>query len=167
VKQPVSVFDNFFTSLNVMSKYSYGIPIDIDRIDFSWMVGRTFVDITFHEPDLWSLKLADGGLIGTESLWRIIETGRFTVCSKDHGHKFGLPAPVDSTSRAMSVLSGAIVTNVEIRKDTMDLIIQLNGERRLEIISYSHVYQTWDVNDPFGHEFIAEGGRICEIKAQM
>jgi len=150
-----------------MSKYFYGVPTDIDRIDFSWMVGRAFADVTFHEPELWVFKLTDSGIICTESLWRIIQSGEFVVCGKDHGHKFGLPAPVDSAARAMSVLSGTIVTAVEIRKDTTDLIIQFNGERRLEIISDSHGYEIWDVNDPFGHRFIASGGQICTIKEQV
>jgi hypothetical protein len=150
-----------------MGNIFYGVPMEIESIDFSWMVGCTIENVTFHEPTMWVFSFTKGGSISTESLWRIIKSGTFAACGKDHGHQFGLPAPVDSATQAISVLSKSIVTGVEIRKDTLDLIMQFDNELQLEIISESRGYDVSNLRDPYGNWFVAGRGRICIMKEKM
>jgi hypothetical protein len=46
---------------------------------------------------------------------------------------------------------------VQLREGTADLIIA--GARwRLEIIPFSSGYESWQMQDPFGNSFVAQGG---------
>ena len=51
----------------------------------------------------WFFVFADDISIVTESPWRFLDQDRIIITSEDHGHQFGLPAPVDAGE---SVLAG-------------------------------------------------------------
>ena len=45
---------------------------------------------------------------------------RVVLTSEDHGHKFGLPAPIDFTAKSTELLVNAIVTLAHLREATED-----------------------------------------------
>ena len=66
----------------------------------------------------------------------------------------------DLTGRTVpsSLLAGAEVHDVELRDGTLDLLIDFDGERSLEIIPISSGYESWQFSAPNGMSVIAQGG---------
>ena len=131
--------------------------VDFRELDLSWMVGRTLIPVNFHEPGLWIFDV-DGGLLSVECPWRALEGGRLRRSSEDHGHPYGLPAPVDSLAYVREFLRGRAVTAARAREGTLDLVIEFGPERVLEVLPLSSGYEAWILADPFGRSFVAQGG---------
>jgi len=125
--------------------------------DFSWMVGRNGT-VTFSEPSFWSFDFGDSLGIRAECPWRLLERGSITVSGLDHGHQYGLPAPIDAATRATSLLAGLAVRRVQIGKGTADVIIDFEGDLRLEITPFSSGYESWQASVPGGKSVVAQGG---------
>ena len=100
--------------------------------------------------------------VGVECLWRIVTRGRVALTSEDHGHQFGLPAPVDAVARCTELFSTRHVSAVTLREDTADLAIEFTDDLRLEVIPTSAGYESWRLHDPSGTSyFVQGGGQIC------
>ena len=134
-------------------------PARLDDEDLGWMTGRSVEAVSFHEPTLWVLQLSTGGLLSTEFTWRLSATTGLVACSGDHGHWFGLPAPVDAAGLAMSALAGRRIVRAAIRSGAPDLEIHLEGGFLLELLALSQGYECWQVEDPSGRCVIAHGNR--------
>jgi hypothetical protein len=137
-------------------------PVGYKDIDLSWMVGRVISAVAVHEPTLWNFTLDSDANIGVECLWRIIERDKVVVTSEDHRQQFGLPAPVDAAARGAALLAGQGITSVQLREATADILIDFGGHLRLEIIPTSAGYESWQLRDPHGTCYVAQGGgQIC------
>ncbi|MEX2317732.1 MAG: DUF6188 family protein [Pirellulales bacterium] len=131
-------------------------------IDFSWMVGRKVASVTFHEPVLWHIIIGSDATIGVGCLWRIIEQNRIVLTSEDHLQKFGLPAPIDAAERATEFLSRITIQSVQLHEATADLVLDFTSEIRVEILPNSSGYESWQLRDPNGTSYVAQGGgQIC------
>ena len=128
--------------------------------DLSWMVGRTISQVRLNEPTQWSFSFEPGiGIgIGAECPWRILQDGSVAISSADHLQQYGLPAPLDAAAVATSLLAPHQVTRVEVKDRSADLILELSGSLRLEIIPFSSGYESWGVTAPSGFHVIAQGG---------
>ena len=145
-----------------MSKVIYPSPIAYEEIDFSWMVGRFITDIAFLEPDLWRFHFGQSARIAVECLWRIVDHRHIVLTSADHRQQFGLPASIDASVQATSLLSSRSVKAVQLRDATADILIDFHDDRRLEIFPTSSGYESWQVFAPGGICFVAQGGgQIC------
>jgi hypothetical protein len=129
----------------------------MNPFDFSWMVGR-HVEVWFSEPSMWFFAFGDSLGVSVECPWRLIHQGGIAVSGDDHRQQFGLPAPIDAAARATSLLAGATVRRVEVREGTADLLIDFDGDRRLEIIPFSSGYESWQASAPTGKSIVAQGG---------
>ena len=67
--------------------------------DLTWLVGLQLKAVEKKDYS-WFFTFDDGGSIATESFWRLITIEGVAVTSEDHGHQFGLPAPVDAANLA-------------------------------------------------------------------
>ena len=143
----------------------YSSPVPYEGIDLSWMIGRRIIGVSFYEPEAWDFIFDPKCGIGVECLWRIVEDGKVVLTSEDRGHQFGLPAPVDASAKATTLLSEQSITAVQLREATTDIVIELTGGLRLEIIPTSSGYESWQLRDPFGFSYVAQGGgQICRWK---
>jgi len=129
-----------------------------DFIDLSWLIGRTAESITFDKPSFWVFKFGPDALISVECLWRIIQQSRVVLTSEDHGQRFGLPAPVDAKAECIALLNGQAVTAASLKVVTADLVITFSSDLRLEIIPTSSGYESWQMRDPTGANYVAQGG---------
>ena len=149
-----------------MGEIIHPIPVDYKDIDLSWTVGRVITKVSFHEPTLWCFSFGSKVCISAECLWRIVERGRVVLCSTDHRQQFGLPAPIDAAAKATALLSEKSVTAVQVREASADILVECDGDRRLEIIPDSSGYESWQLQDPFGTSYVAQGGgQICKWKS--
>ena len=126
--------------------------------DFSWMVGQRITQVSFSEPSPWFFTLGLNRGIRVECPWRILNHGSIVVSHEDHDQKFGLPAPINAVESASSLLVDVEIKEVKVREGTLDILITLAGDLRLEIIPFSSGYEGWQVACPSGHQVIAQGG---------
>lgn len=141
-----------------MAETSPHLNLASHDIDFSWMRGRTVVEVAFLEPDYWDFVVGPKLCIRAECPWRIIRDGRIALSSDDHSQKFGLPAHIDAAAAATELLARATISAVQLREGTADLLIDFSGGLRLEIIPLSSGYESWQWTDPTGHSFFVQGG---------
>jgi hypothetical protein len=128
------------------------------------MVGDRVRVISFVEPESWFFKLVSGGTLRVETLWRIVRVGKVQATSADHGHRFGLPQPVDSAARAKLSLLDATVRQASIIQDTGDVVVDFDNDSRLEVLTTSSGYEGWLILSPTGDEVIGRGGGIVDVR---
>ena len=103
------------------------------KLDLSWMLGRAIAEVTFIAPTPWCFRLGEGGEIRTDSVWRIVDGGRIVLSSEDHGHQYGLPAPIDAEAVCRSLIANVRISRAEVREETRDIVIVFESGARLEI----------------------------------
>ncbi len=140
-------------------------PASLGDVDLSWMVGRVITGVSFHAPTVWLFSFGREASITVECPWRILDHGRVECSGDDHGQRFGLPGPVDAAADATRLLSSAAVTAAHLREGSADIVIECSPRVRLEIIPISRGYESWQLSDPFGASYVAQGGgQICRWK---
>ena len=128
-------------------------PTNPSEIDLSWMAGRTITDVNFEEPAHWTFSFGDKGHISAECPWRILKQGYTILSSSDAS---------DPSVEATKLLSAVVIDAAQLRVGTSDILIDFSEGLRLEILPISSVYEGWQMMDPFGTEFFAQGGgQIC------
>ena len=136
-----------------MGEVIYPQPTNPSEIDLFWMVGRTITDVSFEEPVHWTFSFGEKGYIGVECPWRILKQGYTTLSSSD---------ATDPSVAATKLLSAVVIDAAQLRVGTSDILIDFSEGLRLEILPISSVYEGWQMMDPFGTEFFAQGGgQIC------
>ena len=132
------------------------------KYDSSWMLGRPIVDVDIADSYQWRFFFERGLSIGIECPWRLLKDGCMAISSEDHLQQYGLPAPIDAVAVAKDLLAPHLITRVEIRDGTADLLIELTGDLRLEAIPFSRGYESWNVFGPSGFQVVAQGGgHLC------
>jgi len=141
-----------------MGQIIHPSPVAYKDIDLTWIVGRTVCLVSFHEPTLWSFNFGQKVCVGVECLWRIVDHARVVLTNQDHGHQFGLPAPVDAVARSTGLFAKRPVSAVQLREATADLLIEFTDDLRLEVIPDSSGYESWQLHDPSGTSYYVQGG---------
>ncbi len=129
------------------------------------LIGATCTKVErSDEAETWTFTFGDGqaGLV-VSCPWRILAAGRIALAHQDHGHQFGLPAPVDGIVEGERLLSGKPVTAVLVHQDTADLTITFGGLTALEPFNNSSGYEGWNVGASDGFQAFALGGGGVEI----
>jgi hypothetical protein len=105
----------------------------------------------------WCFVFADEMSIVTESFWRFLTAEGIVVTSEDHGHQFGLPAPVDATERVLADVSRLTVIGASITRPASDLIVDFGRGVHLQFFQMSCGYESWRLYVR-GDETICMGG---------
>ena len=108
-------------------------------------------------PYTWFFEFADDIAISTESPWRFMSAEGIVVTSEDHGHQFGLPAPVDAAERVLARVTGQAVVAASIIRRTGDLSIEFDQQLHLQFLQMSCGYESWRLHIR-GNETICTGG---------
>jgi hypothetical protein len=133
--------------------------IDLSSIDLRWILGSSVASYSYFEPDFWVLSLSGGGSISTQSVWRLLMSDGMAVSSADHGHPFGLPAPVDAAARALLVTSTSVIVEAHVDPRAPDLLAQFENGAVLQVLATSIGYECWQVCEPSGACTVVDGSR--------
>jgi hypothetical protein len=122
------------------------------------LLAQRFVTIE-RLDSYWFITFTDNVILSVECLWRLLEGDKIVVTSEDHGHQFGLPAPVDALACLQTCLASSQVTGVDLREGTNDLRLVFASGHMLEIIPTSRGYEMWHLyhNED---ELHAVGGKL-------
>jgi hypothetical protein len=113
----------------------------------SLLLSRRLDDVVKHDFT-WEFVFSDRVRLQAACLWRLVVSGRLVLTSEDHGHKFGLPAPVDCVVGLQREIVGATVEDVKVRPGTIDITVGFGAGKTLEVIPTSAGYEAWQVNAP-------------------
>jgi hypothetical protein len=109
----------------------------------------------------WFFGFSDQSQIATEAEWRLVGPERIIVGSDDHGHPFGLPAPVDAAEKVLLHLGGQLVKGASITSNTGDLSVEFDGNHRLQFLQLSCGYESWRFNIRGVSLYCIGGGQIA------
>jgi len=128
-----------------------------------WFEGCGIKEISYiSDNDAWYFGFSNGINLRIDSCWRITDKKRILLGSCDHLQKFGLPQPIDGSTKATALLSKLAVRSAHIREISGDLVIYFTQSVCLEVLNNSSGYDSWQLNGPKGQEIIAQGGgHIC------
>ena len=126
--------------------------------DLSWMVGRSIAEVVIRNPTSWTFAFGKDAEIRTECPWRLIADGRIVLSGEDHGHKYGLPAPIAADRACLARIGGAVIVAAEVRDGTRDMVLGFASGDRLEILPLSSGYESWHLVGPDGSFTVAIGG---------
>jgi hypothetical protein len=107
---------------------------------------RTFVGrscIAERREADWSFAFGNNCNVTTASDWRFVDARGITLSSKDDGHQFGLPTPVDVERQANEQLGSSAVVAIEVDRPTADLNVFFVNGIRLQILNTSIGYESW------------------------
>jgi hypothetical protein len=141
-----------------MAKVVHATVVSHKDIDLAWLIDCTIKSVSFHEPLVWSFAFAPGRTLQVESLWRVITPRGVVLTSNDHGQRFGLPSPVDASKEVSILLASKAITSVTVDELTSDLTIAFGPELRLEVVATSAGYESWQIHDSAGVNYVAQGG---------
>jgi hypothetical protein len=125
-----------------MDSFSYTTISDDSKPDMTWLIGRKIQDVEKVDYS-WFFVLDDGSSIGTESPWRLVTVKGIVVTSEDHGHAFGLPAPVNATERVTKTVAQSHVSGFELKEGTSDLVLHFENSASIEFLNLSCGYESW------------------------
>lgn len=116
--------------LTAFERATVGRQCAVERRDADWVF-------------LFGDDAANGCFLATDALWRVVELGRISLTSEDDQQRFGLPAPVDAQDKCRRIFNGRSARSVSVDSVTADITIQFDADARLEIISTSSGYESW------------------------
>jgi hypothetical protein len=126
------------------------------KVDLKWLIGRRIKDIG-KKDYTWFFDFEDGGSITTESSWRLVTVEGITATSADHGHKFGLPTPVDVIDVAKKTINQQTIKQYSLDSKTGDLFLYFDNNCEIQFLNLSSGYESWHII--YGaHEIICMGG---------
>jgi hypothetical protein len=94
----------------------------------------------------WHLVTSSGLIFGSFGPWRLLGPERILVTTEDHGHRFGLPEPVDAEAKFNEHLRSATIERVTVDPVAGDLAIEFSGSLVVQIPTTSAGYESWKVN---------------------
>lgn len=133
-------------------------------MELKWLTGLTLYQCEKMDYT-WFFRFSEDATIATEAPWRLIGD-RILVTSEDHGHLFGLDAPVDAVSRVLEAVRDKAVTSCQVRGQTGDLSVAFGTEGlTIEFLQPSAGYEAWRASKP-GVLIICMGGGEIDHQVQ-
>lgn len=130
----------------------------MDSKEIKALRGRQCHGIAYDTAtEKWLFDFGEKVMLEVASPWRIIVDGAIRLGWRDHGQKFGLPAPVDAVREATKLLGDSEVQSATVAAETADLVITFRSACRFEIFNDSAGYEAWMLNAP-GESLVGQGG---------
>ena len=138
----------------------------------TWLAGTRFESVVRDEEcHEWVFSFEHPLALRVASPWRIRDgDGRIALGWLDHGHRFGLPSPVNGEARALSLLGGSTIIAAEADDASGDLSVRTEGGAELQLFNASSGYEGWQLCGEGGRTIVAIGGggtADCEAKGGM
>lgn len=127
--------------------------------DLTWLVGQQLKAV--EKKDYSWFFTFDDGSITTESFWRLITEDGVVVTSEDHGHQFGLPAPVDAADVVKTKIGEKTVEQFALDERTGDLSLHF-GDINLQFMTTSAGYEGWRIVHGPQEVICGGGGHLLE-----
>lgn len=131
-------------------------PSHAEELMLRSLRGSSIARLDRSSEELWTFSFQSSHL-NVSCPWRMVTGGIVVLGSWDHGHKFGLPAPVDVVAETIRKVQGRCVERVKV-SPTADLLLAFNNDLQVEAFNNSGGYEGWTYTDSLGVEVVAKGG---------
>lgn len=113
--------------------------------DLTFNIDAEFKNVSYDShADSWTFVFSDNIYASSTGFWRLLKNKSIHAVSLDHGHQFGLPAPLDLIAILTKELTGNRLTRIHVDKDTGDLTLNVSVKLELQIFTASTGYETYD-----------------------
>ncbi len=126
------------------------------KIDLKWITGQRIKDMG-KQDYTWFFEFDGSGSITTESTWRLVTAEGIKATSEDHGHKFGLPAPLDVIDVVKKTIDQQTIKQYNLDSKTGDLFLYFDNNCELQFLNLSSGYESWHIVHG-AQEIISMGG---------
>ena len=99
-----------------------------------------------------------GGTLFANCLVRVIKDKKLVCTSRDHGHQYGLPAPIHFPDWISEFIKNRTIQNAVVKNKVGDLIIKLDVATKIELVNDFTGYEPWQILLKTGKEYIAAAG---------
>ncbi|WP_430422287.1 hypothetical protein [Phenylobacterium sp.] len=133
---------------------------DVER----WFVDARVERVQRREHS-WTFAFLGGGSrranLDVEHAWRLIKDGGLVVTDREDGATAGRDVPIDAEAIAASILEVRRVVTARVDSETADLSLSFEGGVRLEILTISTLYGSWQLIGD-GIEAAVQEGRLFD-----
>jgi hypothetical protein len=136
-------------------------------LDLGWLVGRHLTEVHCAGHGTWRFGFGAEAQIEADCPWRLIRDSAIVLSSEDHGHAYGLPAPIDAEAACWVQIGDDLVRAVQVREASRDLVLDFESGARLEILPLSSGYESWKLGGPGGLFVVAQGGGNLAIWSRL
>jgi len=127
--------------------------------ELKWFIGRQIKNVEKTDYT-WSFIFDDHSSICSEGPWRLVTSDGIVVTSEDHGHQFGLPAPVDACQRILAEIGGKPVEGFAVKEMTGDLTLFFEEAVSVQLLQLSCGYENWRTVHGVEQVFCIGGGSL-------
>jgi hypothetical protein len=115
--------------------------------DITITANSIFDSVSYDEnADSWIINFRNNISLFASTLWRLLKDDQIQLVSTDHGQQFGLPKPVDIVKELSDLLSGQILIEIKIKKNTADIVLTLTDSFQIEIFISSGGYESYSIH---------------------
>jgi len=126
--------------------------------ELSFNTNSLFEEIRYDpNSNDWIFSFSHSISVLVSSFWRLLDNGKISLVSLDHGHQFGMPNSVDMTELLSGSLTGKALTGMHVVKNTGDLRLSFTDNMEIEIFITSTGYESYQFGIN-GKTYIALGG---------
>ncbi len=126
--------------MKVISNYQHVIE------DISIPVNAPFKVVERDESsNWWCFVFEDGIAITLTTFWRVLQNNKILRVSEDEGQLFGLEKPINLIEFLSQKLSGLVLTEIIIRKNTADIVLLITEEIKIEVFISSSGYESYEL----------------------
>jgi hypothetical protein len=133
------------------------------KIDLKWMIGRRIENLG-KQDYTWFFNFDGGGIITTESTWRLVTEKGIKATSEDHGHKFGHEAPLDAIDVLKRTIGKQIIEQYKLDPRTGDLLLIFDNKCELQFLNLSSGYESWHMIHGVQEIICMGGGKLHEMQ---
>ncbi len=132
-------------------------------IELKWIIERRIKNIGKQDYTLF-FDFDNRDSITTESTWRLVTEEGIKAASDDHGHQFGLPAPLDVIEVVKKTIGQQTIKKYDIDPRTGDLSLHFEDNGELQFLNLSSGYESWHIVHGAQEIICLGGGKLHEVE---
>jgi hypothetical protein len=132
------------------------------KIELNWLIGQRIKDLG-KQDYTWFFSFDDAN-ITTESTWRLVTEEGIKASSADHGHKFGLRAPLDVIAESRKIIGQHAIRQYNLNRSTGDLSLHFDSDCELQFLNLSSGYESWHIVHGSQEIICMGGGKLRELE---
>ncbi len=130
---------------------------------FVYKTNSNFESVTYDsDSDSWHFSFTERIFVFISGFWRLLVSNKVKFVSTDNGHYFGKENPLDLTYELPKLLKNKKLIEIQIDKDTSDLILNFSENVAVQILISSIGYETFNLKFK-DKEYIGLGSSKLEI----
>lgn len=139
---------------------------DAMKVELKWIIGQRIKEMG-KQDYTWFFDFDGGGSITTETTWRLVTAEGIKATSEDHGHKFGLPTPLDVIDVTKKAIGQETIKQYNVDPKTGDLLLYFDSNCELQFLNLSSGYESWHIVHGTQEIICMGGGKLQKLEKDI